>query len=116
MSKYITIYQPNSLGEIEKIEMIDGVVVQEGWEYPRNGWDNVWSFFYSHGATGGGNEWEARYKENHITIMVGNTIRLLVTGNIPHPPMAKQIHFNATMKPLSDYQGSVPVWDGYNGE
>jgi hypothetical protein len=116
MSKYITIYQPNSLGEIEKIEMIDGVVVQEEWEYPRNGWDNVWSFFYSHGATVGGNEWEARYKREPYNDN-GREYNS-ASGNWEYTASAsgEANPFQCNYEAPQDYQGSVPVWDGYNGE
>jgi hypothetical protein len=113
MSKHITIYQPNSLGKIEKIEMIDGVVVQEGWEYPKNGWDNVWSFFHSHGATIGGNEWEKRHKREPYND--NGRENNSAYGNWGHVVSANCIA-NPNYEAPQDYQGSVPIWDGYNGE
>jgi hypothetical protein len=116
MSKYITIYQSNSLGEIEKIEIIDGVVVQEGREYPRNGWDNIWSFFYSNGATVGGNEWKARHKREPYNDN-GREYNS-ASGNWEYTASAngEANPFQCNYEAPQDYQGSVPIWDGYNGE
>jgi hypothetical protein len=66
MDKKIVVYQENGRGEIAKfidgVEVVDGVVVDEA---PKSGWENVWSFFYSHGATVGGNEWEKKYRNKN---------------------------------------------------
>ena len=50
MGKYVTIYQPNALGEIEKIETVDGVVVEEQADAQEqadagNVFNTVWNFF-----------------------------------------------------------------------
>ena len=62
MNKYITVYKPNELGEIEKIETIDGVVVEEqsektsgGFSDPRT-WGGVWAWWT--GVVGGASNGE----------------------------------------------------------
>jgi hypothetical protein len=116
MSRYITIYQPNSLGEIERIEMIDGVVVEEEWEGSRGGWGNVWSFFYAHGATAGRSEWEKRNKREQYNDngreynSASDNWEYVASANGDANP------FQCDYVAPRDYQGSVPVWDGYDGK
>jgi hypothetical protein len=81
-------------------------------------WDNVWSFFYAyaHGATVGGNEWEAKSKRK--THNDNGREYNSATGNWEYTAEANrnanpcQCNYEAPQ----DYQGSVPVWDGYDGE
>jgi len=101
MSKYITIYQPNALGEIEKIEMIDGEVVNGN---PRT-WGEVWR------------SW---------TGIVGGTEKPLTENGREYDPVSGW-HYTAAAngdatstscdgEVAQDYQGSVPSWDGYDGD
>lgn len=115
MSKYVTIYQPNSLGEIEKIEMIDGVVVEAEWEDPRDPGGNFWNFFYPHGANMGDNEWESYHKRKPYNDN-GREYNS-VSGNWEYTASANGVAnpFQCNYEALCDYQGSVPIWDGYNG-
>ena len=61
MSKYITIYQPNTNGEMEKVEFVDGVVVEEhseasgGFSDPRT-WGGIWAWWT--GVVGGASNGE----------------------------------------------------------
>jgi hypothetical protein len=114
MSKQIVVYQPNAQGKIAKfingVEVVDGVVVDES---PKSGWENVWSFFFSHGATVGGNEWEKKYKrptdENGREYDGENWVYSKEANGEANP-------FECTYEAPQDMNGSVPVWDGYNGE
>lgn len=47
---------------IEDGEIVEGEVVNEGHE--GGIFEKVWSFFFSHGATVGGNTWEKRYRRS----------------------------------------------------
>lgn len=116
MPKYVTIYQPNSLGEIEKIELIDGVVVDEEWENSRGEWDGVWFFFYSHGTAEGMNEWEECCKKEPFNDngreynSASDNWEYITSANGDANP------FQCDYVAPRDYQGSVPVWDGYDGK
>lgn len=81
---------------IEDGEVVDGEVVNEGRESESGSFaSRAWAWFFSsgHNQTVGGNEWESTAEAN------GNT----------NPT---QCSYEA----LQDNQGSVPCWDGYNGE
>lgn len=111
MSKFVTLYKPNPNGEIEKIETVDGVVVEEGAETGGNMWENVWKFFYANGATVGGNDWEKKYRRETPPPTDGNgMVYNSASDNWEYPASDK-----ASARPcavnyeiVSDYQGSVP--------
>jgi hypothetical protein len=94
---------------IEDGEVVDGVVIEES----GNVWSNVWSFFFSHGATVGGNEWEKKYKNNNYNDN-GREYNP-ASGNWEYTAEANgdadpcQCNYEAPQ----DYQGSVPMWDGF---
>jgi hypothetical protein len=113
MSKYLTVYKPNALGTIEKIETIDGVVVDENTSEDR--WKNVWEFFYKNGSTVGGNAWEKKYKREYVD---NGRVYDPSSGNWEYTEEAGgNINpFQCNYKAEQDYQGSVPCWDGYSGE
>ena len=74
-------------------------------------WDNVWSFFYAHGATVGGNEWEEKHKRKpfndngrEFDPASGNWEYTTEANGNASPT---QCNYEAPQ----DYQGSVPVWD-----
>ena len=110
MSKQIVVYQANKQGKIAKfiddVEVVDGVVVDDA---PKSGWENVWSFFFSHGATVGGNEWEKKYKRptdgNGREYDGANWVYTAEANRNADP-------CQCNYKAPQDYQGSVPVWDG----
>ena len=106
MSKYYTVYQENDLGEIEKIETVDGVVVQEEAPDPKDAFNNVWRFFnfQSAGERKPYNDNGREYNPD--------------SGNWEWTPEAG-LYENpcaCNYEAPQDYQGSVPIWDGYNGE
>lgn len=116
MTKYITIYQPNILGEIEKIEMIDGVVVAEECDNQEGGQGNVWSSSYPDGETVRENRWGTWYKRKpyndngrEYNSASGNWEYTVSANGDAYP-------FQCNYEVVQDYQGSVPIWDGYMNE
>lgn len=116
MTKYVTLYQPNENGEVEKIETINGEVVNEGHEGYESFASRAWAWFFStnHDQTVGGNKWE---KSQRATDGNGREWSSSVGNN-----MDSTAEVNGSADPKwsyeapQDYQGSVPCWDGYNGE
>jgi hypothetical protein len=127
MSKYITIYQLNLLDEVEKIEIIDGVIVNGETEIKNDEWNDEYPYSYTYEENVDGNDWDARYEARrkawnaHFQHKPYNDngreynsasgyweYTAAANGNV-NPFLS---HYEAPQ----DYQGSVPVWDGYNGE
>ena len=99
--------------EREETIYIDGVVVDK--DYFKDTWDNVWEYFYAHGATVGGNAWEKKYKREYVD---NGRVYDPESGNWEYTEAAggNVNPFACNYEAPQDYQGSVPVWDGYNGE
>lgn len=114
IGKQLILYQPNLKGGIEKVITIDGEVVsEEASNTGGSGWSRAWSWFFFHGATVGGNEWEKKYKRptdgNGREYNGNNWVYDAEHGGNRN---GSESNYEAPQ----DYQGSVPVWDGYNGE
>lgn len=103
MKKEIVVYQANKRGKIAKfvdgVEVIEGEVVNEGGGF----FENVYRFFFSHGATVGGNEWEKSYQRK-----TAQTEAAPKSGGIPKgkqktssEAFTEQVEQNS----CSDYQG-----------
>ena len=104
----IVLYQLNSNDEIETVQ---GVVVNEGSEEKQAGgfWDGVWEFFYTQGANVGGNK-RKPFNDNgrEYDPETGSWIYTEAANGKADP-------FQCDYEAPHDFQGSVPVWDGYNG-
>jgi hypothetical protein len=93
---------------VEDGEWVDGEVVNEGNE-GGGFWDNVWSFFFSHGATVGGNEWEEKNKNKNYNDN-GREYNP-ATGNWEYTAEANgnANPYQCNYEPAQDCQGSVPI-------
>lgn len=112
MAKYLTVYQPKTDGTIKKIETVDGEPMPEGWGANHESKQYDCGFFswlfasfskserrkYKRPTDGNGREYDG---ENWV-----------YTSEANGDARPTQCNYEAPQ----DYQGSVPVWDGYNGE
>jgi hypothetical protein len=106
MRKYQTTYQPNSSSEIVKVEFIDGIVVDEDQTPPKSGWENVWSFFFTHGSTVGGSAYEEKFKRTTDgNWREFNGVDWLYTDEANGQANPCQCDYEAPQ----DHQGSVPI-------
>lgn len=106
MSKQIVVYRENERGEIAKF--IDGVEVVDGEVVNENNSGNAFFNFFASFFRGNHRPHNDNWREYNPAS--GNReYTVEANGNAASPT---QCNYEAPQ----DYQGSVPVWDGYSGE
>ena len=107
MSKHTIVIEPDENGYFTKTTFINGLLSdsqQQQSENTGSSSGNFWSFFSGF--------WNSKpYNDNgrEYNSASGNWEYTAAANGNANP-------FQSNYKAPQDYQGSVPVWDGYNGE
>lgn len=107
MNTHLTLYQQNDKGQIEKIEIIEGEVVEESQE-PKTRWEWAFSFFSGFA--------KSPKPQSPKPPSDGNGMFYNASTDTWEYPPSNVSPFEVNYNPPRDHQGTVCEWDGYNGE